>query len=83
MTDRGSPPSIAVDGAGADDPLPQADHYLSTMPIRAPDRRDGSRQPPAEVIEAAAESLRYRDFLTVVLIVDRAETFPDNLDLCP
>ena len=32
---------------------------------------------PAEVI-AAAESLKYRDFLTVVLIVDRPETFPDN-----
>ena len=32
---------------------------------------------PPEVIKAA-ESLKYRDFLTVVLIVDRAETFPDN-----
>jgi protoporphyrinogen oxidase len=32
---------------------------------------------PAEVVHAA-ESLRYRDFLTVVLIVDRADTFPDN-----
>ena len=36
-----------------------------------------SPPPPAEVIHAA-ESLKYRDFLTVVLIVDRAETFPDN-----
>ena len=26
----------------------------------------------------AAESLKYRDFLTVVLIVDRPHTFPDN-----
>ncbi len=26
----------------------------------------------------AAESLKYRDFLTVVLIVDRPQTFPDN-----
>jgi len=33
--------------------------------------------PPTEVL-AAADSLRYRDFLTVVLIVDRAELFPDN-----
>jgi protoporphyrinogen oxidase len=32
---------------------------------------------PPEVIEAA-NALKYRDFLTVVLIVDRAETFPDN-----
>ena len=36
-----------------------------------------SPPPPAEVIEAA-ESLKYRDFLTVVLIVDQPETFPDN-----
>ncbi len=32
---------------------------------------------PPEVVQAA-ESLRYRDFLTVVLILDRPETFPDN-----
>jgi protoporphyrinogen oxidase len=32
---------------------------------------------PAEVREAA-ESLKYRDFLSVVLIVDRPETFPDT-----
>ena len=51
-------------------------HFLSTLPIRNLIR---AMEPPrlSEVI-AAAESLRYRDFLTVVLIVDRAETFPDN-----
>src|SRR5579864_565071 len=39
----------------------------------------GSLDPPAppEVV-VAAQSLRYRDYLTVVLIVDRAEVFPDN-----
>jgi len=49
---------------------------ISTMPIveliRALDP-----PPPTEVLEAAG-TLRYRDFLTVVLIVDRAEVFPDN-----
>jgi len=51
-------------------------HFLSTLPIRELIR---IMDPPApvEVIEAA-ESLRYRDFLTVVLILDRADTFPDN-----
>jgi protoporphyrinogen oxidase len=46
------------------------------MPIRDLIR---AMDPPApvEVIQAA-ESLRYRDFLTVVLILDRSETFPDN-----
>jgi len=35
--------------------------------------------PPApEAVQRAAESLKYRDFLSVVLIVDRAETFPDT-----
>ena len=50
--------------------------FLSTLPIRDLIR---AMKPsaPAEVIQAA-ESLKYRDFLTVVLIVDRAETFPDN-----
>jgi len=51
-------------------------HFLSTLPIRDLIR---AMKPaaPAEVIRSA-ESLKYRDFLTVVLIVDRAETFPDN-----
>jgi protoporphyrinogen oxidase len=51
-------------------------NFLSTLPVRELIRAM-SPQPPAEVIRAA-ESLKYRDFLTVVLIVDRAETFPDN-----
>ena len=50
--------------------------FLSTLPIR--DLIRGMDPPaPAEVLKAA-ESLKYRDFLSVVLIVDRAETFPDT-----
>jgi hypothetical protein len=33
--------------------------------------------PPAQVLDAAAR-LRYRDYLTVVLVVNREEVFPDN-----
>jgi protoporphyrinogen oxidase len=33
--------------------------------------------PPAAVLEAAA-GLRYRDFLTVALVIDGADPFPDN-----
>jgi protoporphyrinogen oxidase len=51
-------------------------HFLSTLPIREL-IRSMDPPPPADVIRAA-ESLKYRDFLTIVLIVDRAETFPDN-----
>lgn len=53
-----------------------ADQFISTMPLRdlvlALDP-----PPPADVI-AAARRLRYRDYLTVVLIVNRAEVFSDN-----
>ena len=54
----------------------QGKHFLSTLPIRDLIRAM-SPAAPAEVIRAA-ESLKYRDFLTVVLIVDRPHTFPDN-----
>ncbi len=52
------------------------DHFLSSMPLReliaalAP-------APPADVLRAA-RALRYRDYLTVVLIVGREKVFPDN-----
>jgi protoporphyrinogen oxidase len=51
-------------------------HFVSTLPVRSLIRAMRPAAPP-EVV-AAAESLRYRDFLTVVLIVDKPETFPDN-----
>jgi protoporphyrinogen oxidase len=54
----------------------EGEHFLSTLPVREL-IRILSPSAPAEVVEAA-ESLKYRDFITVVLIVDRAETFPDN-----
>lgn len=52
------------------------EHFISTMPlhdlIHALDPA-----PPAEVLQAA-NRLRYRDYLTVVLIVKRDMVFPDN-----
>jgi protoporphyrinogen oxidase len=53
-----------------------AAHFISTMPLRDLIRAL-EPAPPADV-RAAAEALRYRDFLIVVLIVDGAELFPDN-----
>jgi protoporphyrinogen oxidase len=51
-------------------------HFISTMPIR---ELIGALDPPApsEIVQAA-RSLRYRDFITVALILDDAELFPDN-----
>jgi hypothetical protein len=54
----------------------EAEHYISTMAlfdlIHTLDPA-----PPVEVLQAA-KRLRYRDYLTVVLVVKRAEVFPDN-----
>lgn len=51
-------------------------HFVSTMALRelilAMDP-----QPPEKVLQAAF-GLRYRDYLTVVLIVNREDVFPDN-----
>ncbi len=66
---------IAADSSGRTTRY-EGDHFVSTLPIRALIRGMDPVAPP-EVVQAA-ESLRYRDFLTVVLILDRAETFPDN-----
>lgn len=50
--------------------------FISTMPLRSLVR---SLVPAApEPVRAAAEQLRYRDFLTVVLVVDVPDLFPDN-----
>jgi len=49
---------------------------LSTMPLRELVHK---LDPPApEAVAAAAARLRYRDFITVALIVDKPDLFPDN-----
>lgn len=53
-----------------------ADHFISTMPLR---ELIHSLDPlPPDAILAAANMLRYRDYLTVVLIAKREAVFPDN-----
>lgn len=52
------------------------DHFISTMPLRELIHALDP-VPPDEVLQAA-NHLRYRDYLTVVLIVKRASVFPDN-----
>lgn len=54
----------------------EVSRVISTMPLRSLVRRL-QPSPPPEVI-AAAERLRYRDFLTVALIVELPDLFPDN-----
>ncbi|MFO0907078.1 MAG: NAD(P)/FAD-dependent oxidoreductase [Isosphaeraceae bacterium] len=66
---------VANDAAGQEH-VYRGRHYLSTLPVRSLIRALDPPPPPAVI--AAANSLKYRDFLTVVLIVDQPETFPDN-----
>jgi protoporphyrinogen oxidase len=53
-----------------------ADHVIASMPLSAL-MRVLDPAPPDEVL-AAARRLRYRDFLTVGLIVEREDVFPDT-----
>jgi protoporphyrinogen oxidase len=51
-------------------------HFVSTMPLRELVHALDPL-PPEEVLKAA-QDLRYRDYLTVVLVVDRDSVFSDN-----
>lgn len=52
------------------------DQFISTMPLRRL-IQSLTPSPPDEVLQAASY-LRYRDYLTVVLIARRESVFPDN-----
>ena len=54
----------------------EAQHVISSMPLRSLVRALGPVV--SESGKRAAEGLRYRDFLVVALILDRANLFPDN-----
>jgi protoporphyrinogen oxidase len=54
----------------------EGDHFISTMPIR---ELISSFQPaPPADVRRAGDGLSYRDFLTVALVLDRDDLFPDN-----
>ncbi|MBW4579544.1 MAG: NAD(P)/FAD-dependent oxidoreductase [Tildeniella nuda ZEHNDER 1965/U140] len=53
-----------------------ADHVISTMPVTALLRRLDPTPPPD--VLAAAQGLKYRDFLIVSLMIKRSHLFPDN-----
>jgi protoporphyrinogen oxidase len=50
--------------------------FVSSIPIR---ELIGRLDPPApDRVRRAAESLSYRDFISIALMIDRADVFPDN-----
>lgn len=50
--------------------------FISSMPVT--DFIKKLEPPPPKDVLAAADQLKYRDFLTVGLIVDKTDLFPDN-----
>jgi protoporphyrinogen oxidase len=54
----------------------EAEHVISSAPMRELVR--GVRPPVSEAAKKAADSLKYRDFLTVMLIVKNRDAFHDN-----
>ena len=67
--------AVEADGPGGRVTL-EADHVISTMPLRALVRAFGDEAP--ETARRGGEGLRYRDFLVVALILDDEPLFPDN-----
>ena len=53
-----------------------ADHVIATTAVRSLVRAIAPAAPPE--VRAAAEGLKYRDFVVVALVLDRENLFPDN-----
>ena len=54
----------------------RADHFITSIPLRALVR--ALDPPPPETVRQAADELRHRDYITVCLILRRRDVFPDN-----
>ncbi|HJZ77629.1 MAG TPA: NAD(P)/FAD-dependent oxidoreductase [Vicinamibacterales bacterium] len=68
--------TAVVTGANGSRRVQPASHVISTMPVR---HLVSSLTPAAPVtVRDASCRLKYRDFLTVALIVDQPAVFPDN-----
>ncbi len=67
--------SLVVGIQGATETVP-VDELISSMPLATLIRR--MEPAPPDVVVEAGRALRYRDFLTVCLVVDKRDVFPDN-----
>jgi UDP-galactopyranose mutase len=70
----GAPPARHTD-LGATSTYP-AGHVISSTPL--PSLVRSLEPPPPDAVLAAANGLRFRDFLTVALVVPASASFPDN-----
>src|SRR5262249_12894321 len=73
--ENGTITAVEIDHGGRTERAP-ASAVLSTMPLRHLVHAM-SPAAPADVV-AAADRLKYRDFITVALILDAPDVFPDN-----
>ncbi|MFQ5745749.1 MAG: NAD(P)/FAD-dependent oxidoreductase [Gemmatimonadota bacterium] len=73
---RGEEVSAAIVQTPDGDRRFEAEHFISSMPVRSL-VRSLRPSPPVEV-RGAGEGLNYRDFFVVTLIVDQPDLFPDN-----
>jgi protoporphyrinogen oxidase len=65
----------ARDGQGRETRV-DGEHFIASMPLR--DLIRAMDPPPPQDVGNAADSLHYRDFITVMLVVDAPEVFQDN-----
>ena len=72
---RGRVEAVEIASAGGGETV-RGTHFISSMPLRELVAKLVPAPPPE--VAAAARQLRYRDFLTVALVVNRRELFPDN-----
>jgi len=76
VRDRNRMTSLTIrDREGNSEELP-ASHVFSSMPLRTL-LQTMNPPPPTDVLDAA-NALKYRDFLTIVLVIDQPDLFPDN-----
>ncbi len=66
--------TVVTSGSDGEQRRYSCDHVISSMPLSGLAR---AMNPPAAV-QAAADDLRYRDYLTVALVVPESVGFPDN-----
>ena len=73
--EEGAVKALEVVGDGKPETI-KGTHFISTMPIRELIQK--FEPPVPDFVLRAAERLNYRDFLTVALVVDKRDLFPDN-----
>ena len=74
--DRGRVRRVVTKTASGETDEHEGTDFVSSIPIRQLIAR---LDPPApDAVQKAANSLSYRDFISVALMIDRADVFPDN-----